>query len=191
MTFRLFAAFFALLLLAGCATGPSIYTTTAPGADLTGYERFAFVDPLGTDRAGYASIISQQLAFSTRRELELRGLEYAENAEQADLLVNFFGDLNEQIRTRQVTDPLYGPSFYNFRYGYYNPWPAYTTSTEVQQYSEGTLVIDLIDAQSNQMVWEGPARNEVTERSRREAASRLDNAVKQIFSDFPLAPTAN
>ncbi|MEE4638042.1 MAG: DUF4136 domain-containing protein [Wenzhouxiangella sp.] len=190
MIYRTMFALLLLALLSACATGPRVYTSTAPGVDLSSYQRFAFVEPLGTDRAGYASIISQQLTFSTRRELELRGLAFVEDAEQADLLVNFLGHLDEQIRTRQVTDPFYGPSFYDFRYGYYNPWPAYSISTEVQQYSEGTLVIDLIDAQTQQMVWEGTARNEVTERTRREAASRLDAAVKRIFEDFPLRVSA-
>ncbi len=191
MILRMMTTLLLLLLLAACATGPKVYTSAAPGADLTGYQRFAFVEPLGTDRAGYASIVSQQLTFSTRRELELRGLGFVDDAEHADLLVNFFGHLDEQIRTRQVVDPFYGPSFYDFRYGFYNPWPTYSTSTEVQQFSEGTLVIDLIDVRTNQMVWEGMARNEVTERSRREAASRLDDAVTRIFEDFPMAASRN
>lgn len=191
MMVRMMTTLLMLLLLTACATGPAVYTTAAPGADLTRYQRFAFVEPLGTDRAGYASIVSQQLTFSTRRELELRGLEFVDQAEQADLLVNFFGHLDEQIRTRQVADPFYGPSFYDFRYGFYNPWPTYSISTEVQQFSEGTLVVDLIDARTNQMVWEGTARNEVTEKSRREAASRLDAAVKRIFEEFPLSGAAN
>ncbi|MFW6340032.1 MAG: DUF4136 domain-containing protein [Wenzhouxiangella sp.] len=191
MMVRMMTTLLMLLLLTACATGPAVYTTAAPGADLSRYQRFAFVEPLGTDRAGYASIVSQQLTFSTRRELELRGLEFVDQAAQADLLVNFFGHLDEQIRTRQVADPFYGPSFYNFRYGFYNPWPSYSISTEVQQFSEGTLVIDLIDARTNQMVWEGTARNEVSEKSRREAASRLDDAVKRIFADFPVAASVN
>lgn len=188
MVLRMILAFSLLLLVVACASGPSVYTTAAPGADLASYQRFAFVDPLGTDRGGYASLVSQQLVFSTRRELELRGLEFVDDADQADLLVNFFGHLDEKIRTRQVADPWYGHSFYDFRYGYYNSWPTYSTSTEVQQYSQGTLVIDLIDARTRQMVWEGTARNEVTERSRREAANRLDEAVTRIFEDFPAAP---
>ena len=189
MTFRPIVALF-LLLLAGCASGPRIHTSVAPGIDLTRYERFAFVEPLGTDRAGYASIISRQLSISTQRELELHGLEFVENLEEADLLVNFFVHLNEKIRTRQVADPWMGPTFYDYRYGLYSPWPRYSTSTEIQQFSEGTLIIDLFDAETNQMVWEGTARNEVNERDRREAATRLDNLVKLIFAEFSSPPAA-
>ncbi|MEE4295295.1 MAG: DUF4136 domain-containing protein [Wenzhouxiangella sp.] len=174
-----------LVFLSACATGARIDTMQAPGVDLSSYERFAFVDPLGTDRAGYASLISRQLVFSTRRELEELGLTFAENAAEADLLVNFQAHLDERIRTREVPEPYMGPTFYDYRYGFYNPWPAYSTRTEIDQVTEGTLVVDLIDAGKNEMVWEGRARNTVTERTRRNAAELIDETVARMFQSFP------
>ncbi|MCC5795670.1 MAG: DUF4136 domain-containing protein [Chromatiales bacterium] len=175
----------ATALLAACATGPRVETIQAPGADLSAYQSFAFVEPLGTDRAGYASLISQQLKFSTRRELELRGLNYVDDPSEADLLVNFQAHLDERIRTRSVPEPYMGPTFYDYRYGYYSPWPTYTTRTEIEQYSEGTLVVDLIDAARNEMVWEGVARNSVNDKTRRNAARLIDEAVARMFAKFP------
>lgn len=185
MMTRTIALIVMTVMLAACATAPRIQTTQAPGADLLAYRSFAFVDNLGTDRAGYASLISQQLKFSTRRELELLGLNYIDDPSQADLLVNFHADLDERIRTRSVPEPYLGPTFYDYRYGFYTPWPTYTTRTEIEQYSEGTLVVDLIDAGSNEMVWEGVARNTVTEKTRRDAARLIDEAVVQMFKRFP------
>lgn len=182
---KLTAALIASAALVGCATGPKIHTVQAPGVDLSTYQTFAFVDPLGTDRAGYASLISQQLKFSSSRELELRGMTFVDDVTEADLLINFYADLDERIRTRTVQDPFYGPGFYDYRYGYYSPWPTYSTRTEVESYSEGTLIIDLIDAASNEMVWEGVARNTVTSKTRREAAKHIDAAVARLFSNFP------
>jgi len=174
-----------VVVLAACATGTKVQTLQAPGTDLSAYRSFAFVDPLGTDRAGYVSLISQQLKFSTRRELELQGLEYVDDASKADLLVNFQAHLDERIRTRSVPDPHMGATFYDYRFGYYSPWPSYTTHTEIEQYSEGTLVIDLIDAARNEMVWEGSARNSVNEHNRRNAARLIDDAVVKMFRQFP------
>ncbi|MFP4209497.1 MAG: DUF4136 domain-containing protein [Wenzhouxiangella sp.] len=179
-------AIVAAMVLAGCAASARIQTMAAPGADLSAYQRFAFVEPLGTDRAGYASLISQQLKFSTRRELELLGLNYVDDAAQADLLVNFHAHLDERIRTREVPEPYMGPTFWDYRYGLYTPWPAYpSTRTEIDQVTEGTLVVDLIDAERNQMVWEGTARNSVTEHTRRNASELIDQTVARMFQDFP------
>jgi len=175
-----------LLGLAACASGPRIDTLQAPNADYSRYATFSYVDPLGTDRAGYASIISQQLVFSTRREMELRNFEYVANPEAADLLLNFNAQLNEQIRTIDVVEPAFGPTFWDYRYGMYSTWPNYRHSTSIDQFTEGTVVIDLIDAEAERMVWEGSATGRVTDRSRRDAAEELDKAVKAIFDRFPI-----
>ncbi|MEE4329832.1 MAG: DUF4136 domain-containing protein [Wenzhouxiangella sp.] len=174
------------LALAACATGPRIDTLQAPGADYSRYETFSYASPLGTDRAGYASIISQQLVFSTRREMELRNFVYVEDSGEADLLLNFNAQLNDQIRTIDVVEPTFGPTFWDYRYGMYSPWPTYQHSTAIDQFTEGTVVIDLIDAQAERMIWEGRATGEVTERTRRDAAEELDKAVKAIFDRFPI-----
>jgi len=173
------------VLLSACATGTKIQTLQAPGADLSAYTTFTFVDPLGTDRSGYASLISQQLKFSTRRELELQGLNYVEEASECDLLVNFHVHLSEHIRTRSVPEPYMGASFYGYRYGMYSAWPTYTTHTEIEQYSEGSLVVDLIDTARGELVWEGTARNSITDDTRRNTAKVLDEAVARMFEKFP------
>ena len=40
------------LILAACASGPTIRANTAPGANLQSYKTYTFVRPLGTDRGG-------------------------------------------------------------------------------------------------------------------------------------------
>lgn len=183
---QLIIASVALLVLAACATGPRIDTLQAPDTDYSRYQTFSYVSPLGTDRAGYASIISQQLVFSTRREMELRNFEYVADPEQADLLLNFNAQLSEQIRTIDVVEPAFGPTFWDYRYGMYTTWPNYRQSTSIDQFTEGTVVIDLIDAEAERMIWEGTATGRVTERTRRDAAEELDKAVKSIFDRFPI-----
>ncbi|MGM0658920.1 MAG: DUF4136 domain-containing protein [Pseudomonadota bacterium] len=175
----------AALLLTACASGPRIGTMQAPDVNFSDYETFAFVDPLGTDRAGYASLISRQLIFSIRRELEMLGFEFVEDPAQADMLVNAHTHLDEKIRAREVADPLMGPTYWDYRYGFYTAWPSYSTRTEVTQYSVGTLTVDLIDAAERVMIWEGTARNEITEETRRDAAQAIDRAVAKLFEQFP------
>lgn len=174
-----------LLLLAACATSPRITTRGAPNASLSGYSSFAFVEPLGTDRAGYASLISQQLKFSIRRELEMQGYEYVKTGEQADLLVNAYTHLNERIVSREVVDPFVGSSYWDYRYGVYTTWPSYSIRTEFQEFTEGTLTVDLVDSSKKVMVWEGTARNRINEKTRRDAARAIDEAVARIFEQFP------
>ncbi len=58
--------------------------------------------------------------------------------------------------------------------------------TYVRQYELGTLVIDIVDARDNRLVWWGAAQAEIdVEDSRRTKDARIKKAVGRILSRFP------
>lgn len=186
----------ACLLLAalatGCATGPQVRSASAPGVDLGGdFRTFSFFPELSTDRAGFHTIVSRQLVFSTRREMEVRGFTFVENPAQADLLINFYTDVNEQFRVRSTAQHWHGPNYWHHRRGFYDPWrghrhwPSHST-VEVEQFSEGTLSIDVVDRARNMLVWEGVATKRLTQRTLNDLGPALDDAVHQVFGRFPV-----
>lgn len=175
-----------LLALAACASGPDVRALSDPAANFSQYQTFGFIEPLGTDRAGYQSVVSQQLVASTRRELEARGLTYAPANPQ--LLVNFNAALNDKMRVTSVPEPMMGGyGYYGYRRGFYNPWPLYADRTEVTQYREGTLTIDVVDAARKQMLWEGTVTKSVTAKDAQNLNAALDAAVVAAFGKFPVA----
>lgn len=173
---------FSLLLLSGCASGPTIRTNTDPGVDFSTFRTFGFFQPLATDREGYQSLISQQLVASAERELTARGLQRTDS--NPDLLVNFSARLDQRLRVTQA--PGVPRSALNpHRRGLYNTWPGYQR-TEIREYTQGTLGIDIVDAARRQLVWEGFALSTVTQRTTDNIGPVLDSAVTDIFRDFPL-----
>jgi hypothetical protein len=173
-----------LLVLTGCASGPTIRSNAEPGVDFTRFRTFAFLEPLSTDREGYQTLISQQLVTSAERELVARGLQ--RTATNPDLLVNFSANLDQRLRVTQ-TPAIPSRNFHHHRRGVYSTWPLYQ-QTEVRQYTKGTLGIDIVDAARRQLVWEGFALGRVTQRTTENIGPVLDSAVVDIFSRFPLPP---
>lgn len=179
----------AALIAAGCASGPRVRAERDKTVDFSQYHTFGFVSPLGTDREGYETMVSQYLKSATQRELEARGLRLVEDAPQ--LLVNFSGRLNEKLRatTGPSTGVLFGVGagrdYYRYRTGFYTTWPLYRTDTVVDSYSEGTLNVDVIDAARKQMVWEGVAVGRVTEKTMDNLKPAIDEAVTAIFAKYP------
>jgi Domain of unknown function (DUF4136) len=171
-----------LLLLAGCATGPTIRSNTDPAVDFSTYSTFGFFEPLATDREGYQSLISQQLIISAYRELTARGLKRSDS--NPDLLVNFSARLDQRLRVTQAPG-VPRSSLNPHRRGLYNTWPGYQR-TEIREYTQGTLGIDVVDAARRQLVWEGFALSRVTQRTTDNIGPVLDSAVTDIFRDFPL-----
>lgn len=171
----------ALFMFAGCASTPNTFSNTDPTVDFSQYRTFGFFDPLATDEQGYESLLSNFLKVSMAQQLSQRGLEYAEDP---DLRINFYVNSKEKIRSS--TMPTMG--YYAYRDPFfYDPWPAYPAyETRIDQYTEGTLNIDVVDTKTNKLVWEGMASGRVTDTAIRQLEDTIDKAVTAIMKGFPL-----
>jgi len=166
--------------LAGCAATPRVDVARAPETDFSGYATFSFHEPLGTDREqGTTTILSQNLMQAARAELEARGYRYLEDG--ADLQVNFF------VETKEVVESLRRRPDVSFSYGlfhrHYGVWTGY--DRDVKQYTEGTLHIDVVDAERNRLVWEGISRARGDSADFAFDPERVRAVVARVFGNFP------
>lgn len=96
-----------------------------------------------------------------------------------DVYLTFFVTARDVIRT--YTDTI-GPT--PIAYGWY-PWygaPAWTV-TKTEQYMDGTLLMDMIDAQDTKLIWRASATDAIKDFRNRD--KNVDAAVKKIVSKFP------
>ena len=168
------------LVLAACSSGPAIRSVRDASAVFSAYATFGFFEPVGTDRAGYETLVTQALKSATRREMEARGYRFAGSG--ADLLVNFNAQLAERTEVQPRAMPVPHPDYYGYRS--YITWPDY--GVVVDQYQEGTLNIDVVDAQRKKLIWEGVAIGRVTEKVQRHRTEAIDKAVAEIFKTYPV-----
>jgi hypothetical protein len=169
--------------LSGCASGPTIITNSAPDFVLGDYRTFSFLDPLSTDRGTVRSLESTHLIASATRELENAGLRRVES--NGDLLINFVLSSRETLQTRSTPSSSFGIHHGTGRYGTWSGYSMSMSTTEVVQRTEGTLAVDVISRARNQLVWEGAARGRVTDSMRQNIEQVLDNAIRDIFMEFP------
>ena len=171
------------LVLAGCAaSGPTIMVNTVPGADLSGFETFNFLQPLGTDRDnGARTPMSSMLMAAMTRELTNRGMTQSDSP---DLLVDFFVTTEERmdVRTSRTSSMHSTHSVHRSHWGRssFSTWPTYQTT--VRQYTQGTLLVDLIDPAANALVAEGAAQNRI--RSNEITRQQADDIVAQIMTEI-------
>jgi hypothetical protein len=115
-------------------------------------------------------------------ERELVGLGLQRVDANPDLLVNFSANLDQRLRVTQTPQSSAG-SFGSHRRGFYSTWPSYRTN--VRQYTQGTLVVDVVDAARMQLVWEGLAEHRITASTAQDAGPLIDTAMREIFAQFP------
>lgn len=171
------------LVLAACTSGPTIRSERDNSAAFSSYTTFGFFDVVGTDRAGYETLVTRTLKASTRRELEARGYRYA--GTDGELLVNFNAQLADRVDITPSSMPTPMADYYGYRN--YVTWRDY--SVAVDQYKEGTLNIDIVDAKRHRLIWEGVAIGRVTEKAYRNREAAIDHAVTEMFETYPVKPT--
>ena len=173
------------LILAACASGPTIRANTAPGANLQAYKTYTFVRPLGTDRGGVETPLSGYFKEATRREMDARGYQFVESGD-ADLLVNFGANAQEKtdIRSTPVSMGVGYGGYYGYRGGMYGAaWS--TPEVETVRYQVGTANIDVVDARKKQLVWEGLIEGKLTEKAMKDPRATVNMVVTEIFKQFP------
>lgn len=182
-TVRLFCALVMVGVLAACSNAPIVRSDYDPRADFASYRTFAFMEPLGTDRAGYTTLLTERLKRAAALQMESKGYTYS--AINPDLLINFQSHV--QSRTEYVAPPPmmtwgYG---YGFGSGFYGGWPGYAFGPDVIQYNEGTLKVDLIDTKRKQMVWEGVGTSVLGNIQQTPSDVMVQNMMAAIFARYP------
>lgn len=170
-------------LLAACASKPEIRSNVDPAADFSRYRTFGFYDEATGRKPDYESFANQYIKSAIVRELQARGLQQAQTP---DLLVNIHVQTKDKIRVSETPSASYG--YYGYRGSMYG-WGA-GVSTTVDNYTEGTLNIDVIDRTSSKLLWEGIAVGRINEQARDNMQPAIDAVVKQVFERFPTRPAA-
>lgn len=174
----------AAAVLSGCAaTGPDIRTDYDRSVDFDSFETYGFVDELGTDRAGYSTLVTTHFKQAVQKEMQARGYRYTE--ENPDLLVNFFANVRYVTSVRRRPSLWVSYGYYGYRYGMYSAWPLYADGVDTAQYRVGTANIDIVDAERNQLIWEGVAEGRLTREVMENPQPAIESVVAELFSHYP------
>ena len=163
------------LSLTGCSsiTVKSDYDTETDFSQFTAYR---WVDgQVPGDQLAQNQLLQKRVKVSVDKALQAKGYTLQETG-TPDIVVVTHAGSKEKMR---VTD--WGG------YYWYDPWwGPYGGRVDVSYYTEGTLVIDIVDASEKELVWRGIGTAVVKEYSSGEKMQKdLDAIVAKILRDFP------
>ena len=157
-------------------------------ADFSHYHTFALSAPKNVDPAD--PILNQlnqnRLRRAIAEQMVVRGYTMSEDP---DLSVDIYVKITPRQEVVVIHDyylPYWGYYRYYGHRGYYQYWGRGWTPVRdaVRSYQEGTLVIDLVDTEKNQLVWHGVAVG-ILEDLPQDPDILIRDAVKQIFDQYP------
>ncbi len=165
------------LVASACASGISVNSDFDPQANFSSYRTFAWMPlPRNTDYRLNNDLVDGRIRSAIENQLQANGYQLGP-AEGADFKVGYHAALEGKMDVRTI----------NTYYGYgWEQWSTISSQTYVDEYTEGTLVVDIVDAKSNELVWRGSGQGEVRERADPdERTRRINDAIAKILAEFP------
>ena len=178
----------AIALTCGFSACETVTVTTDydHAANFAKYKTYALTPPTRGENMSPTS--EAALRDALRAELTSRGLTEAP-PKKADLDIVRQVFVHEKISVQQWTDWGYGyHGGWPYSFGHYGMWMgAPMTYTDVNQYHEGTLILDFVDARTKKLVFRGVGTAVVG--GPESNAAKIREAVSKIVADYPGAAT--
>ena len=147
----------------------------------TDFSRFKTFDwgpadalPAGDSRLDANGFFKDHMQGAVERQMVLKGYEHAREGTTPDVRIHFHAVIRERLNVSAL----------DVRQGYCSG-PA--CSAGVTEFEEGTLVVDVMDTRTNQLVWRGWAQDSVgdTLENQDKLAKRIDQSVNGLMSALP------
>lgn len=178
----------AVLLMAGCASGPKVRSDAAANINFTSYKTFSFMPEPATDNPAYSTLITQHFKDAITAEMMALGYQYSEA--NADLLVNFNSNVEDRTDVRSTPSASVHYNYYHYRRGYYLGFPLYTSEVDTIRYKYGTVNIDVVDAAKKQLIWEGISEGTLKRADLEQPKTAIAKVVGLIFQQYPTRQAA-
>jgi hypothetical protein len=170
----------ALVAAAACAAGLKYTHDFDPAANLTAYRTYIWATPAEANSRGVNPLVERRIIAALDQQLQAKGYQLSTTGE-ADFAVNFL------LTTNQQTDY----STYYTGMGYRGAWYGGMGSSTTRAYTttNGTLIVDIFDVRSRELVWRGTAAGTVEENASQEQRDmRIQEAAAGILGPFPRRP---
>jgi len=176
MQIRTLAVAAALSLVGAGAFAQDIKVDYDKAADFTKYKTFAI--KLGTSWNNPLS--EKRVLAEIQQGLTEKGWTATTDDAKADAVVVLHGATEKQKSLNTFYSGGYGG------YGWRGGWGGGMSSstTTVDEYTVGTLVVDIFDSKSKQLVYRGTATDELSNKPEKNA-KKLAKASDKLFKDFP------
>jgi hypothetical protein len=192
----LFVLLLAGLLVSSCAAPVAVQQK--PGVDFTQYKTYDWatteVKSADSKNPIYKNTLNdQQIQNAISTELSKRGIRQVAGNATPDFYLSYHLYIEEAERT--VANPpaagfaypyafAYRGRFLPINYGYWYTTPYYNTGYRTEAYQEGTMILDFVDARTNNLVWRGSLADAVNNPAR--IGDEFAKSAKDILDKFPV-----
>jgi Domain of unknown function (DUF4136) len=173
---------FLLLVVTSCVS-VRVAADYDKNANFNNYKTFAFFKT-GIDKAEISDLDKRRILRAIEKEMLAKGFT---KSETPDLLVSIFTKEKERVNSYYNGFGFgygYGYGFGYYGHGFWPYWGYPSYGGGIFTTTEGTLYIDLIDANKKELVWQGMGTGYLTKNMDKKI-ERIKEFVNQIMEKYP------
>lgn len=174
-----------LAVLSACSSGLTVRSDIDPSADFTQYKTYNFFEPMGIEHGYNSPIFGELFRESITGEMNRRGYRLSD---KPDLLINVTIRSDDKVRMRSYTSPYMSGAYYNRPGGVYGGSAigvGVSTGSRATMTTEASVFIDFVDFEEHQVVWQGVAVVDVTDKVAKKLRDATFTAVDRVMAKYP------
>ena len=165
-----------IALFASCGPTLQVFSDHDKDVNIQAYNTYNWMDvkeieSKNSDARHYNELSDKRIREAVDRELQSKGFAIKTGNPQLKLHYHIIVE-NKTSLMPEPPGMIYGPN-----------WEK--NKMIASHYSEGTLIIDIMDVATNQLAWRGWATDVITEKTLKEPEEAISNTIREIFKKFP------
>ncbi|MCU4174608.1 DUF4136 domain-containing protein [Carboxylicivirga sp. N1Y90] len=177
-------AFIAALILMGCDS-MSITTDYDHSVDFNTHQTFSFLGWHEDSDEIVNKFERDRWEKAFLEQFTKRGYKYVED--NGEIVVSLFLVVDAKTGKNAYTTHIGGGYGYGYGWGWGMGMGTSYTTIEEYDYNVGTLVVDVFDGQSKQLIWQGVGSDTVEENPKKRA-SKIPYVARNIMYKYPIKP---
>ena len=173
---------FGLLLVLTVSYGQKVTGDYEKGTDFSQYQTYEFIGWQDDSDSILNDFDKKRLREAIQSEMAARNFELVESG--GDIALSLFVVVDEETSLSSYTNYYGGAGFGGFRYGGWGNGFA-TTNYSESDYLKGTLVVDMLDRESKELIWQGVASGTINEKPEKRE-KKIPKAIAKLMKKFPV-----
>ena len=165
-----------------CAPSFKVNSDYDNSADFTSYKKFALYNPDNLNKA-ISELNRSRVFAAVKNEMTKKG--FREDTASPQLLVNTTAVLKNRTSVSSNNYYAYGSVYRPYAWG---PGVSYS-NYDVQQYKDGSLIIDIVEMESKKLLWQGIGNKEI-DAPLKHPDTEIPKAIGSIMAQFPPGTSA-
>jgi hypothetical protein len=168
------------LFLVSCANTTKVTSDFNKQYAFESIKSFSILPAIKSKDLQGISLVDQRVQKALKEELIAKGLS-ERASDKSTILVSFLVTSKDKTKIRTYNTGLTYGAYSHYRYG----GVVWNQQVDVYEYTEGQLIVDFIDPETNHVIWRGIGTRVIYDSDKEKSEEIISESIKAILATVP------